>query len=535
MRLSTVGRVQEATVSPDGRLVAYVSVEGIRPTVYVQPATGGNAIAVVPPGNATYHGLVFTPDSRRVFFRRGERTSAINELYEVPAAGGRASKVITDVDSMISFAPDGNRFVFRRDSPNAHESYLLVAAADGSGERKIATRQIAEAFVSDPVWSPDGRTVATFAINPTSDAEQRYSIVVINLPDAAVKVLGRTRWRWTRHLRWLPDGSELLATALGRASAPFQIWRVGYPGGEVLNVTNDSSDYDYVSVTADASALLTVQTNTAEALFVAPAADLTSPRRLTPDAAMRYYGVAWTPDGRILYGSDAGGQRNIWVMNADGSEPRRLTDDSFVNQDPVATPDGRYIVYRSEREGFGNIWRIDAGGGNPRQLTQRGSANNPSVTPDSRSIVYDVAAVTGARLRNVSIDGGDPEELTTTTSHYPVVSPDGKLIAFWNQPATAASTTLSIVPIGGGAPLLDFRVPAERWRWQRDGRALIYVDSAPGYSNFMRLPLNTGKPTATSAFTANRIPAFDLSRDGKRILFVGAAQQSDVVMIRGFR
>ena len=65
----------------------------------------------------------------------------------------------------------------------------------------------------------------------------------------------------------------------------------------------------------------------------------------------------------------------------------------------------------------------------------------------------------------------------------------------------------------------DFRVLTDFWRWEPGGRALIYVDSTPGYSNFMRLPLNTGKPTPISALTSNRISAFDSSRDGSSCSF----------------
>jgi serine/threonine protein kinase/Tol biopolymer transport system component len=534
-RLSTAGRVLEATVSPDGRLVAYVAGEGIHRTAYVQPTATGNAIAVVPPSETGAHDLIFAPDSSRLFFLRNEPATAINELYEVRVAGGRARKVITDVDSKISFAPDGRRFVFSRGYPDSRESCLIVAAVDGSGERKLATRQIAESFLGNPVWSPDGRTVASVAIDPTAGNEQQRHIVVIDAADGTQKVLGRTRWRWSTTLAWVPDGRELLLTAKEHASVPFQIWRIGYPGGEVLNTTNDLYDYSGVSVTSDASALVTVQTSATAALFVAPAADLMNARRLTPDAAVTFYGTGWTPDGKILYGSNAGGHRNIWVMNADGSEPRRLTNDAFVNDNPVATPDGRYVVYQSERSGYGNVWRMNADGSNPRQITYGNSANNPSVTPDSRWIVYAAASVATARLRKVSIDGGDPEELTTATSHFPVVSPDGRSIAFSYYAGGTASTRLSIVAIGGGTPRQSFRGAAWPWRWEPDGRTLIYVDNRPGYSNFMRLPLNTGVPTHITAFSSGHISAFDISRDGRRVVFIRGSATSAAVMIRKFR
>ena len=534
--MNIAGDVLEAAISPDGRLVAYVLREGLNKTAYVQSiAIGGHAVAIAPPTETGWHGLSFAPDSSRLFLLRNEPTTTINELYEVRVTGGPPRKVITDVDSIISFGPGGDRFVFRRDYPDNRESSIILANVDGSGERKLSTRQIVEGFINNPVWSPDGRTVACLATNPIAGVEQQRSIVVINVADGSQKMLGQVRWRWTTALAWAPDGGELLLIAKDGALARFQVWRVGYPGGEVLNATNDLSNYSGVSVTTDDSALFTMKSSATAALFVAPAADLKSARRVTSEADVTFNGVGWTPDGKILYGSSAGGHRSIWVMRADGSVLARLTNDEFVNDNPVATPDGRYVIYQSERAGYANIWRMNADGSDQKQLTFGHTALNPSVTPDSRWIVYVAASVTTARLWKVSVDGGNPEELTASTSYSPVVSPDGKSIAFSYVAGGAAPSTLSIVSIGGGNPYRSFRIGAGCWRWEPGGAALFYVDGIPGRSSFMRLPFDTGVPTPIAALGAGYIPAFDLSRDGKRVVFIRITSDAHVVMIRNFR
>ena len=94
--------------------------------------------------------------------------------------------------------------------------------------------------------------------------------------------------------------------------------------------------------------------------------------------------------------------------------------------------------------------------------------------------------------------------------------------------------TTSIVGIEGGTPRQSFSLPSECWRWEPDGRALIYVPKRGG-SNFTRLPLDGGRPTGLSTFTSGTIPAFDLSRDGKRVVFVRSMSARDAVLIRGLR
>jgi serine/threonine protein kinase/Tol biopolymer transport system component len=536
--------VEEAAISPDGRLVAYVArasirgaagvMDGTGSALYVRPIAGGVSTVLVPASATTSHGLTFAPDGLRVFFQRQMPATAINELYEVPVGGGRMRKLITDVDSVISFSPGGDRFVFRRNDVDRRVSAIILASVDGSGERTLSTRQLAEGFTNNPAWSPDGRVLASLAANPVAGNEQQRSIVLIDVRDGAQRLLGATRWRWTTALAWMPDGSELLLTAKDQPQAPHQVWRVGYPAGDILNSTSDASTYTGVSVTRDSSTVLTVQTNTTAALYEAPVSDLAHPRRLMDEGHVVFRGVAWAPDGRILFGSDAGGRRNIWVMNADGSSARRLTDDQSVNDFPVATPDGRYVVYQSEEDGNSHIWRMNADGTDRRQLTFGNTADNPSVTPDSRWIVYAGNSVAGARLWKVPIDGGDPQALTTGESHFPVVSPDGRSIAFSYYLGGSSPVTTSIVGIEGGAPRQSVSLPSECWRWEPDGRALIYVPNRGG-SNFTRLPLDGGPQTRLSDFTSGSIPAFDLSPDGKRVVFVRSTSASDVVLIRRFR
>ena len=36
-------------------------------------------------------------------------------------------------------------------------------------------------------------------------------------------------------------------------------------------------------------------------------------------------GVAWTPDGRIVYTTEASGNPDVWIMNADGTRRVQLT------------------------------------------------------------------------------------------------------------------------------------------------------------------------------------------------------------------
>jgi eukaryotic-like serine/threonine-protein kinase len=164
--------------------------------------------------------LVFAPDGHHLFYSKADQAKGdFRDLYKVPTLGGSSEKIIADVDSMISFGPGGREFTFRREYPDKQQSLLYIANADGTGERVIAERKRPDGFMSDPAWSPDGKTMASWVNEPVPDV-QEVSLLAINVADGSLSPIGSNKWRWPMMVRWLPDGNELLLNGLGQAGDP---------------------------------------------------------------------------------------------------------------------------------------------------------------------------------------------------------------------------------------------------------------------------------------------------------------------------
>ena len=224
--------------------------------------------------------------------------------------------------------------------------------------------------------------------NPEMREGRKQTVIEVSVKDGSEKPITSHRWLQVGRLAWLRDGSGLIITAAERLDL-FQIWHLSYPGGEARRITNDDSkNYRGVSITADASALATTQQDEQSSIWIAPDGDVSRAQRITRGRYEGRYGVAWTPDGRIVYHSFASGNEDIWIMNADGSSQSQLTVDPGADDNCCeVSPDGRYIVFRSERgDGFSSIWRMDRDGGNPKQLTRDG--NQPTVSPDGKWVIY---------------------------------------------------------------------------------------------------------------------------------------------------
>ncbi|HEX8847542.1 MAG TPA: WD40 repeat domain-containing serine/threonine protein kinase [Pyrinomonadaceae bacterium] len=546
-RLTTTGQASNAAISPDGKYVVHVAVDGGQQSLWVRHIGTGSNVQIVPPSEGNYNGLTFSPDGGYIYYVKSDETfGAASDLYRVPVLGGDSRKLIEGVAGPVSFSPDGKQLVFARGGFGA-ESALILANADGSGERKLVARnsniQPHETFLMAS-WSPDGKTIAS----SSNLAGVSGRLLEVRVEDGAERPITSERWRGVGQIAWLSDGSGMVLTATQQAYGLQQIWYVSYPEGQARRITNDLNDYRNVSLTADSNTLITVQTERNTNIWVAPGGDANRAKQITTGTGKidGLYGLVWLPDDKIVYASNADGEQNIWVVDAeDAQEAKQLTTGASSNFRVTASPDGRYIFFSSSPGDYANIWRINADGSDLRQITNGKAETLATVSPDGRWVIYTSFASPKHTLWRLPVEGGESVQLTNKFTRAPTVSPDGKLIACWFRDDLPDSPIkLAVIPFEGGDPvkLFDFPRTVEPAgpfshnvpRWSADGRALLYMDTRDGISNIWSQPLEGGPARQVTDFKSGRMFAFDYSRDG-RLAFARGQIMSDVVMISNFR
>jgi len=204
-------------------------------------------------------------------------------------------------------SPDGSEIAF---------SYMgdlwKVPSAGGRAERLT----VHEAYDTDPVWSPDGTSIAF-----TSDRHGNDDVYV--MPAGGGEPVRLTcHSTWDNVECWSRDGEEILFL----------------------------SDRD----------------NVVEELFVVPA-DGGAPRRLVRDSA---YNVSLSPDGRWIafvrghtpwwrkhYRGSA--SRDIWLRRVEGGPSTKIVGFEGDDDRPMWGGDGRTLYFTSERDdAVSNVWRV---------------------------------------------------------------------------------------------------------------------------------------------------------------------------------
>jgi serine/threonine protein kinase/Tol biopolymer transport system component len=545
--------ITEAVISPDGKFVVYLAEgrDGQRLGLKSVETFEDRQAPLPAPG--FYRHLTISPDGRMLYYSIFDE-AARGDLYSAPlpvAAGAPqltgARKLIENVDTPISLSPDGLQFAFIRQR-QLSPSELVVARLDGGDERVIL--RDSQLVIGGVAWSPKDETLAC-ALREAGNED--YQVVVrVSLKDGAWTRLSRGRWKRIDRLAWFADGHGLAIAAMEEKSTLSGLWYVSYPDGEASRITSEVDECRTVSLTTDSAIIAVVRSRrlaqvwATDKLGAEPGskvnATFSARRELTSGKNEGVYGLAWAPDGHIVYTSTAKGSRDLWVMNRDGGSKRPLTQSGVADRQPVVSVDGRQVIFVSDRDGSSKIWRVDLDGGNLMRLTDGPDDISPTVSRDNRWVIYAARANDMRSLWRVPIGGGKPVRLTLYLANQPAVSPNGKLIAcLYRESSEDSKLELAILPIDGGKDRDHFYLPRgitappdlafPGFRWSLDSRSILYVNTEKSVSNLWRQPVAGGQPKPITNFTSDRIFCFDVSPASGELVYTSGQYLNDGVLI----
>src|SRR6266699_398034 len=367
--LTNNGHVFLSRISPDGKYLLHVLDENGLQSLWLRHIPTGSNTQVVTPAATRYSGLTFSPDGNYIYcVRRDDSEQAIASLYDAPMLGGTPRLLVKDVDSPISFSPDGQRFAYLHQHGDSKVADLRIARRDGTLERDLFHHKELHADNLALAWSPDGKTIVIPIVHPTP--QDIGGFLAVDVASASIRQVAIAKDRLYNEPVWLPDMTGLLVSA-ATAETGFrrrQIGIVSYPDGAFQLLTTDTNDYFHPSLSADGKSIAANQSQAKYQVEIASAGSLDNfnPLKLPSTLPIRSWDL--TPDAQVLLIQGP----EIRLVNPSGGDRVIFSDPKYAVDQVASCGQGRYVVFRSIGRSGGaetNLWRVDSNGANLLRLT----------------------------------------------------------------------------------------------------------------------------------------------------------------------
>ncbi|HTA59255.1 MAG TPA: protein kinase [Candidatus Baltobacteraceae bacterium] len=532
-KLTQSGKASGVAISPDGQYVVYVLTDGEKQSLMVRQVATGSDVQVLPADVIVIYGLTFSPDGVYIYFTASTKENNLfSSLYKMPVLGGSPTEVIRDIDTGISFSPDGKRFAFLRGVPTQGSVNLLLANTDGTGEHLLLSKpgSVNPFAMLRPAWSPDGKTI----VYTVYEAANRQTLYAVSPEDGSAHSLYSTLDELGLP-EWVPDGSALLIPIRERGPVSRgQLWSVSFPAGEAHRLSNDLTNYSlaWLDLSRDGSSLTTIENNRTSDLWALPAGDSARAKQLTSGGPPIAYVTSLGKD-RLFYQTD---NRDLYSISVEGGNPTQLAASDQHVGFASGCGDGKHIVYRKVENEQANLWRMDADGKNPVQLTHEKSVAIPLCSPDGQWVTYQDRNEVVSSI--IPVDGGTPRplQLPNLPMGFTWLSPDGKQVLYnYQDPAhLQARVRVNVVAIEGGPLKYSFErmIGAGGYQWSPDGHGFDFPVTRGGISDMWRQPLSGGPPKQYTHFASGLIYNFAWSGDGKTLVLTRGTRTADIILLK---
>ena len=521
----------EAEISPDGKFVAFLSDRDGPFDIFVTQVGTGNFVnltqgkqgELLEGGRSTG----FSGDGSEIWLRGGSET----RLRIMPMLGGVPRPFLDQSHNIVavSWSPDQTRVVYHQGTVPGDP--MFVADRTGANAKQIFVDPNPGWHCHFPVWSTEGKWIYFVRGNPVTSGMDLWRISPsggqperMTHHNAAIASPAPINAQTVLYVAPAEDGSGpwLYALDVDRKTSR----KISFGLEQYLSIAASANGHRVVATVANASSTLwtvPILDHPAEE-GLAKRLPLPTLRALAP----RYGGKS------LFYLSSLGGGDGLWRYRDNQVLEIWKGIEAPLFAPPAISPDGKRVVISVRRQGKTHIevTNDDGTGGTPlaENLDVRGSA---TWSPDGHWVAIGGIDANGPGLFKISTEGGAPVRLTDKASFNPDWSRDGRLIVYVGDAMGRYQPLHAIQPDGTPVPLPD--MPGRTtgaYRFLPDGKGLVYTTGLSRRQDFALLDLATKKSRPLTRFLSPaRMSTFDITPDGKQIVFDRLRENSDVVLI----
>lgn len=538
-RIQTVtdfdGLEQAAAISRDGHLVAFLSDRDGPMDVWVTQVdsgqfhnlTHGSVRELVNPSIRT---LGFSPDGSLVTFwvrKPGGSSGDTIATWAVPTLGGEPRPYLEGV-AEFDWSHDGSRLAYHTPGPG---DPLFVT----DGNVRPESRPIFVASVGlhshFPLWAPD----AGFLYFVQGELPDRLDVW-------RIRPTGGTPERITSQDRQITypvllDRRTLLYLADDRDGAGSSLYSMDVERRIAHRLTSGLDRYTSLAATADGHRLVVTRTTPHGTLFrvrIGDAPAQVSAADRIPLTTSSGFSPRLGPD-YLLYISATGTGESIWKLANGASTELWRGEGARVFGGPAISPDGQSVAFSVQQNGKALLYVMQADGTKARLLTDSlDLQGSPAWMPDGRSIVSAADDHRIPHLFRIPMDGRSPSSFVDDYSLDPAWSPDGSQLVYSGPDI---GTTFSVKAVTAEAspralPNLTLTRGARHLAFLPGGRSLVFLRGEIQHKDLWLVNLDTGiERRLTNLPPDFDVRDFDLSRDGREVVFERVQERSDLMLL----
>jgi Tol biopolymer transport system component len=241
----------------------------------------------------------------------------------------------------------------------------------------------------------------------------------------------------------------------------------------------------------------------------------------------------------FFYLSARGTGDGLWKIQDGLASEVRSEADVALYEPPAVSPDGSRVVVVIRHDGKRHLSIMSADGTNAQpfapSIEVEGASGQGTAdwSPDGAWIVTGGRDAQGPGLFKVPVErSGAPVRLVAGQAVNPVWSPNGKLIVYAGRSVVGQVAILGVRPDDAAAVELPaLLVRPGGYRFLPDGSGLVYLPRIQG-PDFWLLDFATKQSRQLTRFSnQGALRTFDLTPDGKAIVFDRSRQNSNIVLI----
>jgi serine/threonine protein kinase len=528
------GSERDGAISPDGKFVAFRADRDGRFDIWLSRLGSGQFVNLTKgQGFNDQRSLFlrnegFTPDGSEIWFEGGPNN---DRLRLIPLLGGAPRFFLGEQVREMDWSPDGSRLVYHtRDGGDP----VFIANSIGSNPRRILVNPngIHNHF---PTWSRDGRWIYFASGFQDTDEWDLWRI----------SSSGGQPERLTHHnsLVGYPvpiDTHEVLYVAADQNGSGPWLWSFNVDRKITRRVTVGLERYISLAGSTDGHRLVATVTNPTTSLYSVRVGRSPAEESMVRPLTVPAVGAFAPRFGSdcLFYISSGGGGDGLWrYQNGQAVEIWKGGGGGLLYP-PAVSPDGARlaIVHRENGKFYLNI--LSADGAELQALSEnvdvRGS---PAWSPDARWIVVGGFDSSGPGLFKIATETGAAVRLLKGFALNPIWEPDGKLIVYGGPNVGALSPILAVRPDGSRVELPPITVNVEEvsfgnFRFLPDSTGLIYTQGVMPRQDLWLLDFATRKTRQLTRFNSpTTMQTFDITPDGKQIVFDRLRDNSDIVLI----